>query len=106
MAKCRTLPPGTCWLRQTYPQSTQGDEDGRSRAKQRERAYKIWEDEGNPDGRHLDHWQYAEEQHEATEQDAAAVAKANQKDSERAAGTDGRSRTVGDMQPPSTPTGD
>lgn len=74
--------------------------------KQRERAYKIWEDEGRPENRHLDHWQRAEEQHEATEQDAAAVAKANQKASEQSAGTDRRSRSVGDMGPPSTASAD
>jgi hypothetical protein len=26
----------------------------------RERAYAIWEDEGRPEGRHLDHWLRAE----------------------------------------------
>ena len=38
--------------------------------KRRERAYKIWEDEGRPEGADLDHWQRAEDQHEATEADA------------------------------------
>ncbi len=37
--------------------------------KRRERAYRIWEEEGRPEGRHLDHWQRAEEQHERTEQE-------------------------------------
>ena len=41
--------------------------------RQRERAYRIWEDEGRIDGRHLDHWQLAEDQHEATEQVADDV---------------------------------
>lgn len=36
----------------------------------REKAYKLWEDEGRPEGRHLDHWQHAEDQHEATERAA------------------------------------
>ncbi|NTF46596.1 hypothetical protein A6U86_32810 [Rhizobium sp. AC27/96] len=36
----------------------------------RERAYRIWEQEGRPEGRHLDHWQKAEDQHEATEKEA------------------------------------
>ncbi len=38
--------------------------------KRRERAYRIWEEEGRPEGRHLDHWQRAEEQHEETEREA------------------------------------
>jgi hypothetical protein len=38
--------------------------------RQKERAYKIWEDEGRIDGAHLDHWKGAEEQHEQTEEDA------------------------------------
>ncbi|MDR7144908.1 DUF2934 domain-containing protein [Rhizobium sp. BE258] len=29
----------------------------------RERAYRIWEDEGRPHGKHDDHWQRAEDQH-------------------------------------------
>ena len=45
---------------------------------QRERAYKIWEEEGRPDGQHDDHWRRAEEQHEKTEEEAAAVTEANQ----------------------------
>jgi hypothetical protein len=40
--------------------------------KRRERAYKIWEDEGRPEGADLDHWQRAEDQHEATEAEVAA----------------------------------
>ncbi|GES40964.1 DUF2934 family protein [Rhizobium sp. ERR 922] len=39
-------------------------------AKRRERAYRIWEEEGRPDGRDLDHWQRAEEQHQETEREA------------------------------------
>jgi hypothetical protein len=38
--------------------------------KRRERAYRIWEEEGRPEGRHLDHWQRAEDQHEDTEREA------------------------------------
>lgn len=38
--------------------------------KHRERAYRIWEEEGRPEGRHLDHWQRAEDQHEGTEKEA------------------------------------
>ena len=38
--------------------------------KRRERAYRIWEEEGRPEGRHADHWQRAEDQHETTEEEA------------------------------------
>jgi len=41
-----------------------------SEDKRRERAYRIWEEEGRPEGRHADHWQRAEDQHEATEKEA------------------------------------
>ncbi|WP_245513171.1 DUF2934 domain-containing protein [Rhizobium sp. BK376] len=30
----------------------------------------MWEGEGRPEGRHLDHWQHAEDQLEATERAA------------------------------------
>ncbi len=47
------------------------------KAKRHERAYMIWEEEGRPDGRDLDHWQRAEEQHQETESEAetSSVAK-------------------------------
>lgn len=44
----------------------------------RERAYKIWEDEGRVDGSHDDHWKRAEEQDSLTEQESEDVTKANQ----------------------------
>jgi hypothetical protein len=28
----------------------------------RERAYAIWEEEGRPDGKHLEHWRRAEDE--------------------------------------------
>jgi len=37
-------------------------------AKRRERAYRIWLEEGQPHGRDLDHWQRAQEQSEANEE--------------------------------------
>jgi len=40
---------------------------------QRERAYKIWEDEGRVEGAHDDHWQRAEDQYEATVEEASAT---------------------------------
>jgi hypothetical protein len=45
---------------------------------QRDRAYKIWEDEGRPHGQHDEHWRRAQEQHERTDQEAAEVTEANQ----------------------------
>ncbi len=41
-----------------------------SQESRRERAYRLWEEEGRPEGRHLDHWQRAENQHEETEKEA------------------------------------
>lgn len=46
-----------------------GNED-KNDEKPRERAYRIWQEEGRPEGRHLDHWQQAEDQHEETEREA------------------------------------
>jgi hypothetical protein len=39
----------------------------------RQKAYKIWEDEGRPEGRHHDHWTQAETQgeEESSEEDGA-----------------------------------
>ncbi|MBB3447094.1 MULTISPECIES: DUF2934 domain-containing protein [unclassified Rhizobium] len=71
----------------------------------RERAYKIWEDEGRPDGQHADHWRRAEEQHEATEKEAADVTEANQNASDEFNGDNGN-RPVTDIRPPSTVTPD
>lgn len=44
----------------------------------RERAHKIWEDEGRVDGSHGEHWKRAEEHHELTEQESEDVTKVNQ----------------------------
>jgi len=68
---------------------------------QRERAYKIWEDEGRPEGQHEDHWRRAEEQHEAAEQDAADITKANQDAADEFNG-DENSGLATDIRPPST----
>ncbi|NTJ66561.1 DUF2934 domain-containing protein [Agrobacterium rhizogenes] len=46
------------------------NDENENEDKRRERAHRIWEEEGRPEGRHLDHWQRAEEQHERTEQEA------------------------------------
>lgn len=68
---------------------------------QRERAYKIWEDEGRPEGQHDDHWRRAEEQHEKTDHEAAEVTDANQHASEEFNG-EGQNKVPPMDKPPST----
>ncbi len=68
---------------------------------QRERAYKIWENEGRPDGQHDDHWRRAEQPHETTEQGAAEVTKANQHASDEFNG-EGQKKTSPTDRPPSS----
>lgn len=68
---------------------------------QRERAYKIWEDDGREDGRHDEHWKRAEEQHELTEQQSEDVTKVNQEADDEFA-TDGKEpKSAADIKPPS-----
>ncbi|MGJ7038913.1 MULTISPECIES: DUF2934 domain-containing protein [Shinella] len=68
----------------------------------RERAYKIWEDEGRPEGAHEEHWRRAEEQGALSEQQSEDVTKVNQKaDNEFKKG--GKSaQSAPDIRPPST----
>lgn len=51
----------------------------------RARAYAIWEDEGRPEGRHLDHWRRASDEVAAPE---ATAAPSDGIDARRAAGDD------------------
>jgi hypothetical protein len=67
----------------------------------RDRAYKMWEDEGRPEGLHEDHWRRAEEQHEQTEQEAAEVTEANQQASDTFNGKGKKPASPTD-RPPST----
>jgi hypothetical protein len=67
----------------------------------RERAYKIWEDEGRPAGAHDDHWRRAEEQHELTEQESDDVTKVNQEVDDEFAKDDESIETAADIKPPS-----
>lgn len=39
----------------------------------RNRAYAIWEREGRPHGEHDEHWKRAQEEHEATDKEAAST---------------------------------
>jgi len=54
----------TAATRQTEPEvvSAISSGDGQNGKEQaiRERAYAIWEEEGRPEGRHVDHWLRAE----------------------------------------------
>jgi len=68
---------------------------------QRERAYKIWEEEGRPNSRHEEHWQRAENQHEGSEQDAADITETNQNAAD--AFNDSKDSDLAtDIHPPST----
>lgn len=69
--------------------------------KRRERAYKIWEDEGRPEGAHDDHWRRAEEQHELTEQQSEDVTKVNQQSGDEFAKDDTETKAPLDVKPPS-----
>lgn len=68
----------------------------------RERAYKIWEDEGRPDGAHEDHWKRAGDQHELTEQKSDDVTKVNQEADDELANEDAKNDSATDIRPPST----
>ncbi|MCR6502485.1 DUF2934 domain-containing protein [Shinella sp. CPCC 101442] len=68
----------------------------------RERAYKIWEDEGRPEGAHEEHWRRAEEQGELSEQQSEDVTKVNQK-ADNVFKKDGKTaQSASDIRPPST----
>lgn len=53
--------PGHAAAGTSEPAPSSGyDEDAERRIiAQRERAYALWEQDGRPEGRHLDHWQQA-----------------------------------------------
>lgn len=68
----------------------------------RERAYKIWEDEGRPDGAHEDHWERARDQHELPEQESDDVTKVNQEAEDEFANEDTKNDSATDIRPHST----
>lgn len=72
---------------------------------QRERAYKIWEDEGRPEGRDLDRWHLAAEKELENEKAAAEVTKVNQDANDEFNGERG-GRLGTDIRPPSTSSAD
>lgn len=67
----------------------------------RERAYKIWEDEGRPEGADDDHWKRAEVQHELTEQESEDVTKVSQEADDEFAKDDSDVASAADIKPPS-----
>ncbi len=69
---------------------------------QRERAYKIWEEEGRPEGAHEDHWRRAQEQHELAEQASDDVTKVNQEADDEFAKKDPKPVEASSTKPPST----
>lgn len=73
---------------------------------QRERAYKIWEDDGRPEGAHDDHWRRAEDHHEFVEQESEEVTKVNQEADDEFANGGGGTEGANDIKPLSTVTPD
>jgi hypothetical protein len=45
----------------------------------RERAYAIWQSEGQGDGSHMDHWRRAEEEHDTAAKQAAGLERTSNK---------------------------
>ncbi len=68
---------------------------------QRERAYKIWEDEGRPEGAHEDHWKRAGDQHSLAQQQSDDVTKVNQEADDQFANEDSDTENAADIKPPS-----
>ncbi|SFB59296.1 Protein of unknown function [Rhizobium sp. NFR07] len=73
-----------------------------SEQQRRERAYKIWEDEGRPEGAHEAHWRRAEGQHELTEQQSDDVTKVNQVADDQFAHDDRETEVAAEIKPPSS----
>lgn len=69
---------------------------------QRERDYKIWEDEGRPHGLQDEHWRRAENEHELTEQESEDVTKVNQQADDKFAREDQATNSDTDLRPAST----
>ena len=69
---------------------------------QREKAYKLWEDEGRPEGRHDDHWKRAGEPEQLADQVSEDVTKTNQQADQEFAGDGNESTPATDLRQPST----
>lgn len=70
--------------------------------KEQQRAYKIWEDEGRPEGLHDENWKRAEDQHELTEQESEDVTNVNQQADDKFAREDQATGSATDLRPAST----
>lgn len=70
--------------------------------RQREQAYRIWEEEGRPDGAHEDHWRRAGQEGELSEQEADDVTKANQEADDKFADPNSRPEAGVENRPAST----
>nr|WP_314093640.1 DUF2934 domain-containing protein [uncultured Shinella sp.] len=68
----------------------------------RQRAYKIWEDKGRPEGAHEDHWRRADEQDGLSEQQSEDVTKVNEEADEEFAKGGKTAESPADIRPPST----
>lgn len=69
---------------------------------QKERAYKIWEEEGRPDGAHEDHWRRAGQEKDLSEEEADEVTKANQEADQKFADASRGTEQGVENRPPST----
>jgi hypothetical protein len=68
---------------------------------QRDRAYRIWDDEGRPEGRHEDHWKRAGNENDISDQEAADIADANIEAAEKFNGKNDKLQDTVDIRPPS-----
>lgn len=67
-----------------------------------ERAYKIWEDEGRPEGAHEEHWRRADEQGELNEQRSEDVTNVSQKADNEFKKGGKTAQSASEIRPPST----
>lgn len=70
--------------------------------KRRERAYRLWEEEGRPEGRHEDHWTRAGEGGELSQQESEDVTEVNQEADRAFDAGKGSDRSPTEIRPPST----
>lgn len=70
--------------------------------KRREQAYKIWEDEGRPDGEHDAHWNRADRPDDLSAQQSEDITKVNQEADDKFAKNGGGSESPADIRPPSS----
>jgi hypothetical protein len=70
---------------------------------QRERAYRLWEEEGRPEGSHDDHWKRSEHPADISDQESEDVTKVNQEaDAEFSGKADAAEADAATIRPPSS----